>query len=327
MRALWFYIRFFLKGGYINSFSKLKFSPTSWIGKSVSIFFETSPGKQKIILGEGVRIGHFSDLYVGTNNVITIRDFSTLNTHCKIAGDVTIERYCLLSANILISSGAHYATKFPHLLIRHQDAKVLSDEQGLRDHSKPVHIEEDVWIGFGVYIKQGLTIGRGAVIGANSVVLKDVMPYEIVAGNPAKKIKSRFEFVPGTEVDASNEFHLPYFYRGFDHYNVSSKNPSGKAALLAREECCIATFFVTDQWIVFSGFSLESSPFPIEVVIDGYPAGKFEITAPLFEIRLRVENSTFLKRTGSKYSFINFVVPLEKGLRFGINRLKLVDSI
>ena len=53
-------------------------------------------------------------------------------------------------------------------------------------------IENDVWIGDGVVIIPGIKIGMGAVIGANSVVTKDVLPYTIVGGVPAKLIKIRF---------------------------------------------------------------------------------------------------------------------------------------
>jgi len=55
-----------------------------------------------------------------------------------------------------------------------------------------VIIGNDVWIGDGALILSGVTIGDGAVIGARAVVTKDVKPYEIVAGNPAKHIRFRF---------------------------------------------------------------------------------------------------------------------------------------
>ena len=58
---------------------------------------------------------------------------------------------------------------------------------------KITRIGNDVWIGSHVVIRQGVTIGDGAVIGAGSVVLKDVQPFSIVAGSPAKLIKMRFE--------------------------------------------------------------------------------------------------------------------------------------
>ena len=53
-------------------------------------------------------------------------------------------------------------------------------------------IEDDVWVGYGVIIMSGVKIGKGSVIAAGSVVTKDIEPYAIVGGNPAKLIKYRF---------------------------------------------------------------------------------------------------------------------------------------
>ena len=61
-----------------------------------------------------------------------------------------------------------------------------------RPEPKKTIIENDVWIGHSVIIKQGITIGNGAVIGMGSIVTKDVAPYSIVAGSPAKEIRKRF---------------------------------------------------------------------------------------------------------------------------------------
>jgi len=61
------------------------------------------------------------------------------------------------------------------------------------DSKKPPIIRHDVWIGAGVKIMRGVTIGVGAVVAANSIVTKDVPPYAIVGGVPAKVIKYRFE--------------------------------------------------------------------------------------------------------------------------------------
>lgn len=56
--------------------------------------------------------------------------------------------------------------------------------------SKPIRIEDKVWIGFGVTVLKGVTIGEGSVIGAKSVVTHDIPPYTIAAGNPARIIRN-----------------------------------------------------------------------------------------------------------------------------------------
>ena len=57
--------------------------------------------------------------------------------------------------------------------------------------SAPIHIDRDVWIGRGTCILPGVHIGEGSVIGANSVVNKNIPPYTVAAGIPAKVIKKR----------------------------------------------------------------------------------------------------------------------------------------
>lgn len=55
--------------------------------------------------------------------------------------------------------------------------------------SKPIVIEDDVWIGENAAILKGVTIGKGSIVGCHAVVTKDVPPYSIVAGNPARVVK------------------------------------------------------------------------------------------------------------------------------------------
>ena len=65
-------------------------------------------------------------------------------------------------------------------------------EQGFEEE-RPVYIGNDVWIGDRVLILPGVHIGDGSIIAAGAVVTKDVPPYSIVAGVPARKIRDRFE--------------------------------------------------------------------------------------------------------------------------------------
>lgn len=56
--------------------------------------------------------------------------------------------------------------------------------------TKPINVEDEVWIGAGCIITQGVTLGKGAVVAAGAVVTKDVESYAVVGGTPAKFIKS-----------------------------------------------------------------------------------------------------------------------------------------
>lgn len=74
--------------------------------------------------------------------------------------------------------------------------KVWPEAIGIKGHPKSkgdINIGNDVWVGYGATILSGLTIGDGAVIGAMSLVIRNVEPYTIVAGNPAKPIRKRFD--------------------------------------------------------------------------------------------------------------------------------------
>jgi maltose O-acetyltransferase len=92
-------------------------------------------------------------------------------------GNVTIGDYVLMGPGIRILSSKREYVK--DILIMHQP-----------EIPKPTIIEDDVWIGANAVLL-GVKIGRGAIIGAGSIVVKDVPPYAIVGGNPAKIIKYR----------------------------------------------------------------------------------------------------------------------------------------
>lgn len=99
---------------------------------------------------------------------------------------VTIGKYCSIGDMVILSGGEHIASRITTYPFDVYRGDCLAHSKG------EVHIGNDVWIGTQVLILSGVTIGDGAVIGAGSVVASDVQPYAIVAGNPARLIRYRF---------------------------------------------------------------------------------------------------------------------------------------
>ena len=104
-----------------------------------------------------------------------------------------IGAFCAISWSVSIGAAHGYENATIHGFISCHDFGIIEDEtDGYDLYSKPVVIGNDVWIATGACINRGVTVGDGAVIGANSVVTKNVAPYTIVAGCPARPIKKRF---------------------------------------------------------------------------------------------------------------------------------------
>lgn len=105
---------------------------------------------------------------------------------------IEIGNFCCISNNVtFIIGGQHHMENVSQYAVMPQLKETFKIDYS--DHpAKPLIIGNDVWIGEGATIMQGVKIGDGAVIGTRSVVTKDVPPYAIVAGNPAKIIRYRF---------------------------------------------------------------------------------------------------------------------------------------
>ncbi len=108
-----------------------------------------------------------------------------------------IGKFCSIASNVTIGLAAHPTHMVSTCPIFYDNTQPLpfffTEQKEFENILLTTYIESDVWIGQNVMIKSGVTIGVGAVIGAGAVVTKDVEPYSIVGGIPAKHIKYRFK--------------------------------------------------------------------------------------------------------------------------------------
>lgn len=109
-----------------------------------------------------------------------IGDYSGIGENCRLYGRVIIGDYVMMGRECFIYTYNHETSR----------TDIPMQKQG-GTAEKTVSIGNDVWIGSRVTILPGVTIGNGAIIGASSVVTKDVPPYAVACGNPAKVVKYR----------------------------------------------------------------------------------------------------------------------------------------
>lgn len=113
---------------------------------------------------------------------IKIDDYSGIGKDSFIQGNVTIGKHVMMGPECYIYTRNHCFDRID----------ITMDQQGF-SMEKPVIIEDDVWIGSRVTILPGVIIGKGSVVGAAAVVTKNVPPFSVVAGNPAKVVKNRMQ--------------------------------------------------------------------------------------------------------------------------------------
>lgn len=140
------------------------------------------------------------------NPNITVGDFtyfgeedfeSHVTHHYDFNGDkLIIGKFCQIAAGVnFVMNGANHqmnaASTYPFYIFEGWDQKAPPlSELPLKGDTV---IGNDVWIGQNVTVLPGVHIGDGAIIGMNSVVAKDIAPYSVAAGNPAKEIRKRFD--------------------------------------------------------------------------------------------------------------------------------------
>ena len=147
------------------------------------LFFRYSKPGIELIVPDMRHVGRYT--YVGQQNLYIANQ------------ETVIGSFCSLGQHVWLGHGEHplhFLSTSPYFYFDELGFKAeKSPSHAEFWYLPPIHIGNDVWIGDGVFVKNGVTIGDGAVLGARSVVTKDVPPYAIVAGVPAKIIRYRFD--------------------------------------------------------------------------------------------------------------------------------------
>jgi acetyltransferase-like isoleucine patch superfamily enzyme len=133
---------------------------------------------KKVLIRKGARLEAIGD-WDGKKPKIAIGDGTAVQFyfHCGAAESITIGKNVLIAGNV-------YITDHDHKFDDPSRAPIECPELII----KPVVIEDGAWLGEGCRILKGVTVGKRAVVGANAVVTRNVPPYTIVGGIPAKQI-------------------------------------------------------------------------------------------------------------------------------------------
>jgi len=152
---------------------------------------------KNVITESGIEIGDYT---IYNDFVNDPRDFEKNNVlyHYPINGDkLKVGKFCSIAcgAKFLFTSAnhkMHSISTYPFPIFFEEWGLDVTNITSAWDNKGDIVIGNDVWIGYEAIVLSGVTIGDGAIIGTRAVVTKDVPPYTIVGGIPAKPIRKRF---------------------------------------------------------------------------------------------------------------------------------------
>jgi len=138
------------------------------------------------------------NFHAGRNVALWAKDDITIGNNCYIGRNSQIESNVKIANDVLIANNVAFVGRYDH---HYQQigtpirlaSQVRDNDYNWLEIGRTTHVEDDVWLGYGVIVLSGVTIKRGSIIAAGSVVTKDVDAYSIYAGCPAKKIADRFK--------------------------------------------------------------------------------------------------------------------------------------
>lgn len=145
----------------------------------------------------GCKFGFSNTIYDNATLIKTVLgDYTYVGSSTRIS-NTTIGKFCSIGPDVIICPGKHptktFVSTHPSFYSVNRQVRDYFCDKNYFEESSPVSIGNDVWIGARVIIVDGVNIGDGAIIATGAIVTKDVPPYAIIAGMPAKVIKYRFE--------------------------------------------------------------------------------------------------------------------------------------
>lgn len=144
------------------------------------------------------KLGRYTEIGARTSFVESeLGDYSYVVNDSDVVY-ATIGKFCSIAAHTRINPGNHPMHRASQSHFTYRASAYFAaeeDETSFFDwrRSHRIVVGHDVWIGHGAVILPGRTVGTGAVVAAGAIVTKDVAPYTIVAGNPARSVRRRFE--------------------------------------------------------------------------------------------------------------------------------------
>ncbi len=178
--------------------------PDVFIESAYCLTMFRSQREPGLVLGRASGVYDQTAFHVGAGGRVEIGEFTCLNSTTIVCNErIEIGRHCLTAWGAVITD-------------TWVDAQMTLEQRGLAlettgsdarrglptvGRSRPVRLEDNVWVGFDAVVLPGVTLGRGCVLGCKTVVSRDVEPYTVVVGNPPRVVK-RLEPTDGDDVRA-----------------------------------------------------------------------------------------------------------------------------
>jgi maltose O-acetyltransferase len=182
----WWYIFYYGFALYLPA--SFRFQPLGRLGKKLRAM-----ACRRLFRSCGREVNIEHGAYFDSGWELEIGDYSSLGINCSVPYDLKIGKHVMMAPDVKILGQNH----------QFDDVEVPMRLQGTTE-LPPVQIEDDVWIGARATIVPAVRIGTGAIVGACAVVTKDVPPYAICAGNPARVIRYRTEKALSRAADNSD---------------------------------------------------------------------------------------------------------------------------